>query len=507
MRRRARARFTRAAVAAALTVGVAACHQAPRTVPSRPDSRAHQQLRQDLTAILAAPPLQRGYWGVLVKSLKSGETLYALNAGKLMMPASSLKIVTLAAAADQLGWDFTYETRILAVGAVNEGVLDGDLLVVGSGDPSLTDTITPPPFAAWADQLRASGISAVNGRIIGDDNTLDDEPLGMGWSWDDLPEAFAAGVGALQFNDNMARVTVTAGSTVGAPAVVVIEPDAAGLVVRNQLTTGEADSSGLVHLRRGPGSTELEVRGSLPLGNPPAVRLVSVDNPTMFFVSALRQALIAGHIEVRGPAVDIDEIADAPARERGVTVVAHRSPPLSTLAVRLMKESQNQYGETLLRTLGALAGTPTAAGGATAAGAIVKSWGLGDGDVIQRDGSGLSRYNYVTPQALVAILAHVDRDETLRGPFEASLPIAGIDGSLTNRMKGTAAEGNARAKTGSMSNVRALSGYVTTADGEPLVFSTLANNFETTADVVTAAADAIVVRLAQFRRVATETQR
>ncbi len=461
-----RVTFTRAAVATCLAVAFTACHRVPRTVPSGPDSRAHQQLRQDLTALLAAPPLQRGYWGVLVKSLKSDETLYALNERKLMMPASALKIVTLAAAADHLGWDFTYDTNILAVGAVNEGVLDGDLLVVGSGDPSLTDTITPPPFAAWADQLRASGISAVNGRVIGDDNAFDDEPLGMGWSWDDLPEAFAAGVGALQFNENMARVTVTPGSTIGAPAVVVIEPDAAGLVIRNHLTTGDADSPGLVQLRRPPGSTELEVRGSLPLGNPPAVRLVSVDNPTMFFVSALRQALIAGHIDVRGPAVDIDDITDVPARDMGVTVVAHHSPPLSALAVRLMKNSQNQYGETLLRTLGALAGTPTAAGGATAAGAIVKSWGLGDGDVIQRDGSGLSRYNYVTPEALVAILAHTNHDEKLRGPFDASLPIAGIDGSLVNRMKGTAAEGNARAKTGSMSNVRALSGYVTTADGE-----------------------------------------
>jgi D-alanyl-D-alanine carboxypeptidase/D-alanyl-D-alanine-endopeptidase (penicillin-binding protein 4) len=130
----------------------------------------------------------------------------------------------------------------------------------------------------------------------------------------------------------------------------------------------------------------------------------------------------------------------------------------------------------------------------------MRAWGLTDGQLIQRDGSGLSRYNYVTPDALVEILARVQRDERLRGPFEASLPVAGVDGSLANRMKGTAAEGNARAKTGSMSNVRALAGYVTSVDGEPLAFSILANNFEAPANVVNGATDAIVVRLAQFRR-------
>ena len=164
-----------------------------------------------------------------------------------------------------------------------------------------------------------------------------------------------------------------------------------------------------------------------------------------------------------------------------------------------MKVSQNLYAETFLTTLGA-ASPATAASGRTTVQAVLARWGVAAGGLIQRDGSGLSRYDYVTPEALVTILTHVDRDPRLRGPFEAALPIAGRDGGLSNRMKGTPAEGNARAKTGSMSNVRALSGYVKTADGEPLVFSIIANNFETPADVITKAADAIVVRLATFKR-------
>jgi D-alanyl-D-alanine carboxypeptidase/D-alanyl-D-alanine-endopeptidase (penicillin-binding protein 4) len=458
-------------------------------VPSALPAAGRQQLQRDLNAILAADPLARGHWGVVVRSLKSGETLYAINSHKLMMPASALKVVTLAAAAERLGWDFSYETAIRAVGTVESGVLNGDLLVVGSGDPSVTEDTAPALFAHWAERLKASGISTVAGRIIGDDNAFEDEPLGMGWSWDDLPEAYAAGIGALQFNENMARVIVAPGASVGMPASVTIEPDVAGLAIHSSLTTSDAQTPGMVRLRRGAGSRDLEVRGSLPIGNPVATRLVSVDNPTMYFVAALKKALVASGIQVWGRAVDIDEIGNAPAKDAGVLVVSHRSPPLAALALRLMKNSQNQYGETLFRTVGS-----------TAAVDVLKAWGMADGQLVQRDGSGLSRYNYVTPDALVAILEHVYRDEKLRSPFDASLPLAGVDGSLANRLKGTPAEGNARAKTGSMSNVRALAGYVTSVDGEPLAFSILANNFEAPATVVNGATDAVVVRLAQFRR-------
>jgi PBP4 family serine-type D-alanyl-D-alanine carboxypeptidase len=196
--------------------------------------------------------------------------------------------------------------------------------------------------------------------------------------------------------------------------------------------------------------------------------------------------------------VDIDDVHDAPPRSRA-PLVTHRSPPLSSLATRLMKESQNLYAETLLKTM-ATTSPRSAARGRTEAAAALQAWGIGPEALIQRDGSGLSRYDYVTAEALVTILTHVDRDERLRGPFESALPIAGRDGTLANRMKGTAAEGNARAKTGSMSNVRGLSGYVAAADGEPLVFSILANNFETPAATINDAADKIVVRLATFSR-------
>jgi D-alanyl-D-alanine carboxypeptidase/D-alanyl-D-alanine-endopeptidase (penicillin-binding protein 4) len=453
--------------------------------------------------MLAEPTLAQGYWGVLVKSLRTDETLYAVNPGKLMMPASNMKIVTLAAAAEKLGWDYRYETTIAAAGSTDGGgTLQGDLVVSGNGDPSLVaaDGMADRVFADWANQLKQRGIRAISGRVIGDDNAFEEETLGLGWMWDDLAGDDGAGVGALQYNENALRVTVSPGPSIGDSAGVSLSVGSSGLTIVNAVTTSAAGAATSIAMRRLPGSMSLALRGSIALGATPSTLAVSVDNPTQFFVSALRAALIANGIDVRGPAVDIDDLGDAPAM-RATPIVSYQSAPLSTLAVRLMKISQNQYAETFLKSVAAAPGVvPTAAAGWKAAQAIFARWGVPPGALIQRDGSGLTRYDFVTPDALVIILTHVDRDPRLKGPFEASLPIAGRDGTLSNRMKGTAAEGNARAKTGSMTAVRGTSGYVTTADGEPLVFSILANNYDVPASTITAVEDAIIVRLAQFRR-------
>ena len=500
-------RYAGANTCAALAVllSLSACHAAPRpaVAPSAASrSGALGQLQHDIDTILAAPALEHGYWGVLVKSLSRGDTLYALNAGKLMMPASNMKIVTLAAAAERLGWDYTYETRVLGIGAIDFGVLDGDLLVVGSGDPSIVDWDGSAArlFENCAERLKAMGVRAINGRVIGDDNAFDDDELGFGWSWDDLPDGYAAGVSALQFNENLVQVTIEAGATVGTPATVALAPDGSGLVIHNLLKTAAPGGAASVQTRRFPGSTGLELRGSVPLGSGPIIHTASVDNPTLFFVTALRHFLMARGIEVRGAAVDIDDVNNAPSRDKGIVLVSYRSPPLANLAMRLMKESKNLYAETLLKTMGAAAGTPTAEAGRAATRSTLEGWGVPLAGLIQVDGSGLSRYNFVTPETLVTILTLVDRGERLRAPFEAALPIAGRDGTLAGRMLGTAAEGNARVKTGSMANVRSASGYVRTADGEAVVFSIMANNFDATPDVITQAADAIIVRLAEFSR-------
>ena len=185
-------RIDRGALAFLLLLFLSACHAAPRlaSAPAGPAAaRGIVRLQREIETILAGPALTRSYWGVLVRSAKSNDTLYSLNAGRLLMPGSTMKIVTLAAAAERLGWDYVYDTRLVAAGPIESGTLNGDLIVVGSGDPSILDgeAVASGVFADWAEALKANGIRTIAGRIIGDDNAFDDETLGPGWAWDDLP--------------------------------------------------------------------------------------------------------------------------------------------------------------------------------------------------------------------------------------------------------------------------------------------------------------------------------
>src|SRR5262245_18802179 len=153
-------------------------------------------LQRDLDSIITGPALERAFWGVLVKPVDRDERLYALNADKLMLPASTMKIVTLAAAAEKLGWDYTYTTCLFPSGPIDNGGLHGDLIVAGSGDPSIDDWNGKAAqlFADWAAQLKSAGVTTIDGRIVGDDNAFDDDGLGQGWAWDDIAASFSARV-------------------------------------------------------------------------------------------------------------------------------------------------------------------------------------------------------------------------------------------------------------------------------------------------------------------------
>lgn len=487
------ARRVRAIPTLVILIGAIACggNPTPATTPGTPDSTSIRRLQREIDGLLANPELQRSTWGIEVRSLVRDEVLYTHNAQKLLLPASNVKVITLAAAAERLGWTFSFETELAAVGPVDNGVLYGDLVVVGSGDPGIDnwDGQASRLFTTWAEQLRAAGISAVTGRVVGDDNRFDDRTLGAGWAWDDLDRSFATAAAALQFNQNTARLTIAPGNTAGEPARVTVEPFGSGLALRTHVLTTSPETSATIETRRGPDSPLLEVRGTIPAGSSGFVRNVSVYNPTLYFVSALREALIAAGIEIRGAAVDVDDL-DTMALDRGTIIATHRSPPLSTLAVTMMKVSQNLFAESVLMAMG----------GPATVRSLLGAWGNGDGSIAVADGSGLSRYNLATAEALVTILTRVHEDDRLRGPFEATLPVAGRDGTLAARMAGTAAEGKARAKTGAFSNARSLSGYVQTADGEPLAFSILANNFGAAAGVAEDTTDAIVIKLAEFAR-------
>jgi D-alanyl-D-alanine carboxypeptidase/D-alanyl-D-alanine-endopeptidase (penicillin-binding protein 4) len=448
--------------------------------------------------------MARGVWGIDIRSLDNGEHLFDLNAGRLMMPGSNMKIVTLAAAADILGWDHRFTTTLETSAAVDAGVLRGDLIVRGSGDPTINarDKRATAALDEWAAALKAAGIQQIDGRIIGDDQLFDDEGIGPGWAWDYLQFGYAAPVGALEFNENLATLTVSPAAQAGDPAQVMLTLGA-GLAILNRVATGADLSSATVEYRRRLDRPVLEVSGSIAAGSAPLERTVAVVNPTVFFAQSLKDGLIARGIAVSGPAVDLDDIAAelAGATSERRTIVETKSPALREIATVLMKVSQNLYAETLLKAIGAArGGLGTFEGGLAAVRGALTSWGVPDDAYVNADGSGLSRYNYLAASTVTAVLEREYKDERHRDAFIATLPIAGKDGTIATRMRRTRAEGNAVAKTGSISNARSLSGYVRTRDGEMLVFSILANDFVIPAATVNWIADLAVEHLANFTR-------
>jgi D-alanyl-D-alanine carboxypeptidase/D-alanyl-D-alanine-endopeptidase (penicillin-binding protein 4) len=460
-----------------------------------------ERIERELAAALSAPELSHAVWSVLVQSLDTGEVLYRLNPDTLVVPASNQKIVSMATAAAELGWDYRYETRLETAAPIEAGTLRGDLVVVGTGDPSLNARHgdRDVAFKAFAEALRTAGVTRIEGRVVGDDNAFDDERYGGAWHLDYLAYGYAAPIGALQYNENVADVTVTAGAEAGAEAQVLLQPDANDLVIVNRVKTAPAGTQAEIDIWRFPGQTELRVTGSIGMDAKPWTTKAAVDNPTLYFARALRATLVAAGIEVVGPAVDIDDEPATGAVERRA-IATHQSPPLSEIGKVLMKVSQNLYAETVQKTLSARPGPASTSASRRVQERILSGWGIAPGQYAIADGSGLSRVNFVSASMIMKILRAMARDPALAAAFEATLPIAGKDGTISGRMKATRAEDNARAKTGSLQRVRSLSGYVRTADNERLAFSIIANNFMTPTASIDAVVDHAVERLANFSR-------
>jgi D-alanyl-D-alanine carboxypeptidase/D-alanyl-D-alanine-endopeptidase (penicillin-binding protein 4) len=490
----------RAAVAgaAATILFATGCRHAPPAAGPKQNPAADRALRRDLDAIFGAPVMDRALWGVEVKSLDSGRVLYTRNARTLLMPASNMKIVTLAAAAETLGWDYRFKTTLETTGTVDGGVLSGDLIVRGTGDPTINsrDKRAAAVFDEWATALNAAGIHRIDGKIIGDAARFDRQTLGQGWSWDYLQYGYAAPASALEFNENTATLTIRPGATpADDPSLELSMGTGLGLI--HHVVTGAPGSRTEVEVGRMADGGWLDVRGSIAVDAAPVSREVAVANPTLYFAHSLLRGLVERGIEIGGlPAELPDQRNVLPATPRRV-LAETSSPTLREIATTMMKVSQNLYAETLLRATGAArSGTGSADAGAAAAKEILSAWGIEPGSYVLADGSGLSRYDYVTAEMLVTLLQRLHADPRHRDAFAATLPIAGKDGTIATRLRATRAEANATAKTGSIANVRALSGYVRTRDGELLAFSILANNFTIPAATVNWIADLAVETLA-----------
>src|SRR6185295_2633863 len=472
---RTRIRFASCILHFALLAAAAGCAKAPPAIITPPTVDNTRQLQADLVAATKLPGVQRATWGVAVQSLARNERPFDLNPQTLMVPASVAKLVSVASAADAVGWDYRFTTTLRAGGAVDGPVLRGDLLVVGSGDPAIGGR-GGDDFTAWVEALKAAGIHRIDGRVVGVDDSYEEPRPGFAWSWDDLGYSTGASFGALNLAENRLAVTVTPGAVAGAPTSLAFNVEAQDLPITNRSVTGAPGSTTLVWPEMRPGETVLTIAGSVPVGGMPATLGVSAGNPTAWFARVLRRRLMASGIEVSGPAVDGDDVS-VPSPDAAMILYTYRSHPLSDIVRPLLKESINLYAEAVQRLNAS--GPPPRTNDQALDGLKQRlvSWGIAAEGFQLVDGSGLSRRDVVAPDTLLTILARM-YDPSGTSPWMTALPIAGVDGTLAGRMKGTPGENNVRAKTGTMSNVRSLAGYVTTRDGEPLAFVAMVDNFE-----------------------------
>ncbi len=487
------------------------------------------ELRSRIEEIYRQPALEPGFFAVKIVSLETGQTIFEQNANKFVRPASNMKLYTVATAFDRLTPDFHFVTSVYAKERPEDGKIKGDLVVYGRGDPSIAARFNEGDYFkginALADRIVAAGVKRIRGDLVGDESYFNGAPVGGGWEWDDLTWSYGAPVSALSINDNAIDLTIKPAATVGAPVEIVTGPPSGSFInIVNRATTSPKELVRTLRIYRGLGANTLEVYGTLPLGDAGFRGGAAIPDPALAFVMMLRDALVKRGVKIDGrvrtvnqnSARDINpgdpltlvKLTNVPSVTQPVEIASLQSPPFSVVAAHTLKPSQNQYTELILRTLGKTGGSslPVNASardkdseglGLDVVRSFLKQAGIAETDVALDDGSGLSRNDLISANTTVQLLTYMSKHKYF-AQFREALPIAGVDGTLSTRMRGTPAQGNIRAKTGSLSSVASLSGYVTTAAGERLVFSMMLNNYPDAAAVRRDSIDAIAVLLASF---------
>ncbi len=480
-------------------------------------TRSLAELQARISEVLAKPALAPAIVGIKVSSLDTGKILFEENAAKLLRPASNMKLYTVATALDRLSPDYRFVTSVYAPARPDAaGTVHGDLTIYGRGDPSIAARFNNGNYFKGIDDLAArivaAGVKRIEGDLVGDETYFAGPPYGAGWDWDDLQWWYGAEVSALTSNDNALDLSVKPAAKVGAPGVITTGPPDPLLTIFNRVTTAEKGTRRDLTVYRGLGGDEVWISGSIALDDRGYSAGLGISRPALLFSYLLRSSLaqhgvtITGKTRTVAPSVSANTRNPEPAGPAPIELTSLQSPPLSLIAAQTLKPSQNLYTELILRTLGKVALPPGSAVNtdrtSDAAGIeVVKTFlreaGVSPPTLVLTDGSGLSRNDMVTAEATLQLLTYMHRHR-YASVFRDALPIAGVDGTLRNRFKGTLAENNLRAKTGSLSSAASLSGYVITAAGENLVFSIMVNNFPEDVEPRAICIDPIAVLLASF---------
>lgn len=478
--------------------------------------RSIADLQRDLVATLADPKFSNAQIGIDVRSLASGERLFNFDADKNLLPASNLKLITTAAALHYLGPDFRYSTQVVTPGKIVRKVLKGDLIIRGSGDPTLgspsmfTGSFPTHVFDAWADSLEAMGIEKIDGSIVADANYFTSDVYPLGWSVEDIPYYYATQSSAISFADNAVSVTVSAGMRGGSKPVYEITPESQyfqvnDLAVTRDLpqkgTDSSTSSTNSITVTREPGENTITIQGSIDKSSHAVNEQLSVDDPPLYAASVLREILLSHGISVTGSAMtsaDLDERINYNAAK---ILINQLSPPLSEIVRVVNKKSHNHFAEQLMRTIGKeTLGKGDWRTGAEAVKRYLTFAGVDPDRIALYDGSGLSRMDLLSAGDFVNVLRFVANDQRIYPVFDSSLPVMGVDGTLSARLHDSRAMGNVHAKTGSLTGARSLSGYLRTRDDEPIAFSIIINNYTTSGAEVQNLMDLVVLRLVNFTR-------
>jgi len=485
------------------------------------------RFRARVDAALADAHAKRLFWGIVVADRDSGETVYELNADHFFMPASNAKLFTTALTLSTLGGNYQFRTTLESASRLDaDGKLAGDLVLVGRGDPDLSNRKFPYQLKSerdgpvekilsqMADAAVAKGLKEVDGDLVADDSYFPYDPYPEGWNIGDMFFEYGAPVSAIAFNDNTVSIQVQAGAQAGDPAILGIQPGAAAESFTNQITTGPPGGNPYFSVARQPGPNFLSLRGTIPLGHAPADLDLAMIAPAETAGLALKQLLEQRGVRVTGnvravhapPPETSDNTGNAPpppppapsaAGPNAFVLAEHLSPPLIESIRLTNKISHNLHAELLLRTVAReKTGFGSAEAGLKLGQEFLKAAGVIDGDVVLTDGSGLARDDLVTPRAVVALLRYAAH-QSWGAEWMSTLPIAGVDGTLESRMKQISGPAAMEAKTGSFEHVHSLSGYVTTLRGENLAFSIFANNDAEHGRDATAAMDAIGMAMVQ----------
>jgi D-alanyl-D-alanine carboxypeptidase/D-alanyl-D-alanine-endopeptidase (penicillin-binding protein 4) len=494
-------------------------------IPATPALRqqgAIGDLEHDLTDIFNDPRFSNATWGVCIRSMETGEYLFRLNDTKSLLPASNFKLFTTAEALSLLSPDFRYTTQLITTGRIADGTLHGDLIIRGAGDPTLGSSLAFPDsspsfiFNAWADSLSKHGIKRIDGSIIGDDSYFTDDLYPSGWEIEDLPYYYAMQTTALAFDENQIEVSVSPGLSKGSVVRYELEPNTDYVTVDNRGMTRQdsivlkrrhlpdsviATGATSIDITRDIGTNSISVRGEIPLSAPVTSEQLSVENPTLYAASVFREALEERGIEIIGKTRTARELAKPIPYLKARVLASYISPPLSDIVAIMNKHSDNLYAEELFRTVGKeIGGEGSWQRGTEVMKKYLASIEIDTGRVSINDGSGLSRMDLVTAQQMVSLLHTMRERSKLFAAFYPSLSIMGVDGTLSSRLKETRAEGNVYAKTGFLTGVRSISGYLTTRDGEMLAFSIIGNNFTVPVSQANNLQDLVLLRLVNFSR-------